>query len=63
MGLRHFGQMGGGVFLGMTPHAGSGASTELTATDLMPRTKRRQKPLQKVSEVVCSITDSARSCP
>lgn len=35
MGLRHFGQMGGGVFLAMYAHAGSGESTtELTVTDL-----------------------------
>jgi hypothetical protein len=33
MDLRHFGQVGGGMFLGMAPHAGSGASTGLTVTD------------------------------
>jgi hypothetical protein len=34
IGLRHFGQIGGGVFLGMVAHLGSGGSnTELSVTD------------------------------
>jgi hypothetical protein len=34
MGLRHFGHSGGGAFLGMDAHTGSGASiTELTVTE------------------------------
>lgn len=34
IGLRHFGQVGGGIFLGMAAHLGSGGSvTELSVTD------------------------------
>lgn len=34
IGLRHFGQVGGGVFLGMAAHLGLGGSvTELSVTD------------------------------
>jgi hypothetical protein len=33
IGLLHFGQVGGGVFLGMDAQAGSGASIALTVTE------------------------------